>query len=100
MGQHLALQRFDRQRIESNIRSRMVQGDADLSHEDHKIGLQGWHRPGKWDPEAQSWGGESLGYAEQTTCRTLHSPRVPQTDTIARRWQREGSREGHDMRVK
>jgi len=65
-----------------------------------EIGLQGWCCPGKWNPVARELGGESLGYSEQTARRTLRSPGVPQTDTIARTEQREGSRVGHGGRRK
>ena len=100
MGHHLALQRFDRQCIESNIESRTVWGDTDLSHEDHKDWTTGLALPRKVGSRGSELGGESPGYAEQTTRRTLHSPGVPQRDTKARKWQREWSRVGHDGRGK
>ena len=30
-----------------------------------KIGLQGWHCPGKWNPAAAELEGESPGYSDQ-----------------------------------
>ena len=56
--------------------------------------------PRKVGSRGSELGGESPGYAEQTMCQTLQSPRVPQTDTIVRTEQREGSMVGHGGRRK
>jgi len=62
-----------------------------------KIGLQGWHRPGKWNPVARGAWGRAPGYSEQTAHRTLSSPGVSQTET---RQQKGTNRARHDGRGK
>ena len=47
VGHHLAPQRFDRQRVESNVQSRTMWGDAGLSHEDLKDWTTGLVPPRK-----------------------------------------------------